>query len=62
MVASVSSLGTYAKSPEAQDVASSTVDVIGAISGALSSIGNAFKEARKEFGDNTMSGLVKDGK
>ena len=56
VAAGVTSLGSYAKSPEAQDVAASTVDVIGAISGAASSIGDAFKEAKKEFDDNTLSG------
>lgn len=56
VVAGVTSLGSYAKSPEAQDVAASTVDVIGAISGAASSIGDAFKEAKKEYDDNSLSG------
>lgn len=43
------------RSPEAQDVAASTVDVVGAITGTFKSIGDAVQVAREEFDDNTMS-------
>ncbi|CAM9890564.1 unnamed protein product [Pylaiella littoralis] len=50
------SVGTYLRSPAAQDVAASTVLVIGALAGAASSVVNAFKIAKKEFDDNSASG------
>ncbi|CAM9200978.1 unnamed protein product [Ascophyllum nodosum] len=53
VAAGVSSLGNYAKSPDAQDVAASTVDVVAAISGAASAIRDAFREAKKEFDEKS---------
>ncbi|CAM9672391.1 unnamed protein product [Scytosiphon promiscuus] len=48
------SLGSYLRSPAGQDVAASTVLVIGALAGAAASVGNAFKAAKKEFDDNAI--------
>ncbi|CAM9900293.1 unnamed protein product, partial [Hapterophycus canaliculatus] len=52
--AGADSLGSYIRSPAGQDVAASTVLVIGALAGAASSVGNAFKAAKKEFDDNAI--------
>lgn len=54
--AGTSSLGDYLRSPAGQDVAASTVLVIGALAGAASSLANVFKAAKKEFDDNAISG------
>ena len=58
VAAGVSSLGNYAKSPDAQDVAASTVDVVAAISGAASAIRDAFREAKKEFDEKSTPSWV----
>lgn len=54
MAAGADSLGSYIRSPAGQDVAASTVLVIGALAGAASSVANAFKAAKKEFEENSM--------
>lgn len=54
VAAGADSLGTYLRSPEGQDVAASTVLVIGAIAGAANSVANAIKEAKKEFDENAL--------
>ncbi|CAM9245517.1 unnamed protein product [Ectocarpus sp. 12 AP-2014] len=54
--AGTSSLGDYLRSPAGQDVAASTVLVIGALAGAAASVANAFKAAKKEFDENAVSG------
>lgn len=56
MAASADSLGSYLRSPAGQDVAASTVLVIGALAGAASSVANAFKAAKKEFDENSVPG------
>lgn len=56
VAAGADSLGTYIRSREGQDVAASTVLVIGALAGAASSVANAFKTAKKEFEENALPG------
>ncbi|CAN0152049.1 unnamed protein product, partial [Discosporangium mesarthrocarpum] len=56
IVAGASSLGEYAKSPDAQMVAASAVDIFGAISGTFKSLKEAFDAGIKEYQDNTLPG------
>lgn len=56
VAAGADSLGTYIRSPKGQDVAASTVLVIGALAGAANSVANAIKEAKKEFEKNALPG------
>eukprot|EP00752_Nemacystus_decipiens_P012767 g11307.t1 len=56
VAAGADSLGSYIRSPEGQDVAASTVLVIGALAGAANSVSNAIKAAKKEFDENALPG------